>query len=306
MSLRHIFLAILVAAIWGFNFIVLKIGLKEMHPYLYGAGRFLIVSLPILFIKKPKVSWPLLGGAGLMSGFFKFTLMSMGVAAGMAAGLASLVLQSQAFFTLIFSVILLKSKIKLNQVVGMLIAFVGMALIGWHMQGESSLLGFLFILAAAICWGILNILYRKVGNVDMFALTVWSSIFVPLPLFCISLYEIGFTAITDSVLSMSIMGWVCLAYTACLASWVGSTLWAYLMRCYEPHLVAPFSLLIPVFGIAFSNLFLEEHFTPETAVASVLIFSGLIVNQWRTRKKDGANRPSQSQKVIQETPQKAA
>ncbi|MBW8308376.1 MAG: EamA family transporter [Candidatus Paracaedibacteraceae bacterium] len=306
MSLRHIFLAILVAAIWGFNFIVLKIGLKEMHPYLYGAGRFFIVSLPILFIKKPKVSWPLLISVGLMSGFFKFTLMSMGVAAGMAAGLASLLLQSQAFFTLIFSVVFLKSKIRLNQVLGMLIAFVGMALIGWHMQLESSVLGFIFIVAAAICWGILNIIYRKVGNVDMFALTVWSSIFVPVPLFCISLYEIGFREITDSILLMSTTAWVCLAYTACLASWVGSTLWAYLMRCYEPQLVAPFSLLIPVFGLAFATLFLDECFTLETAIASALIFSGLIVNQWRTRKKVLGNQSSHQEEGIHEALQKAA
>ncbi|WP_051908524.1 EamA family transporter [Candidatus Odyssella acanthamoebae] len=306
MSFRHIFLAILVAAIWGFNFIVLKVGLKEMHPYLYGAGRFFIVALPILFIKKPKVSWPLIVGVGLMSGLLKFTLMSMGVAAGMAAGLASLVLQSQAFFTLIFSVVLLKSKIRLNQVLGMLIAFAGMILIGWQMQVESSLLGFIFIIAAAICWGILNIIYRKAGDVDMFALTVWSSIVVPLPLLCISLHDVGIVGITESILSMSFRGWICLAYTACLASWIGSTLWAYLMRCYEPHMVAPFSLLIPVFGIIFANLFLDERFTLETAIASVLIFSGLMVNQWRTRKNISVNLSTDQERVVSEIPQKAA
>jgi O-acetylserine/cysteine efflux transporter len=306
MSIRHIFLAILVAAIWGFNFIVLKIGLKEMHPYLYGAGRFFIVALPILFIKKPTVPWPLIIGVGLISGVLKFTLMSMGVHAGMAAGLASLVLQSQAFFTLIFSVLILKSKIRLNQGVGMLIAFAGMILIGWQMQAESSLLGFIFILAAAICWGILNIIYRKAGNVDMFALTVWSSIVVPLPLLSISLQDIGMVGITESILSMSFIGWICLAYTACLASWVGSTLWAYLMRCYEPHMVAPFSLLIPVFGIMFANLFLDERFTLETTIASVLIFSGLVVNQWRPRKSIAVNLSIDQARAVNKGPQKAA
>lgn len=284
MSLRHIIIAILVAAIWGFNFIAVKAGLDEMPPYLYGAGRFFIAVLPILFIKKPAVSWSMIIAVGLTLGVFKFTLMFLGIYYGMAAGLASLVLQSQVFFTLLFSCLFFKSKIQLNQVVGMMIAVAGIALIAWNMQAESSMLGFFLIIAAAMSWGIANILYRKVGNVDMFALTVWSSLIPPIPMLCVSLYCDGFEVVRNSLLTMSGLGWLCLAYTACLSSWAGATLWATLIRTYEPHKVAPFSLLVPVFGITFASLFLGENFTMTTVIASILIFSGLVVNQWRGRR----------------------
>lgn len=283
MSLRHILIAIFVAAIWGFNFIAVKVGLTEMPPYLYGAGRFLIAALPVLFIKKPNLPWKMILAVGLALGVFKFTLMFMGIHYGMAAGLASLVLQSQAFFTLIFSVWVFKTKIRFNQSMGMLIAASGMLLIGWQMQADSSALGFFLIIAAAVSWGIANILYRKVGQVDMFALTVWSSVIPPIPMLGVSLYIDGIDVVRDSVLGMSSLGWTCLAYTACLSSWVGATFWATLIKSYEPHKVAPFSLLVPVFGVTFSYLFLDEYFTLATAGASGLIFLGLMVNQWKRK-----------------------
>jgi O-acetylserine/cysteine efflux transporter len=277
-------MAILVAAVWGFNFIAVKSGLNEMPPYLYGAGRFAIAALPALFVAKPRTSWAMIIGIGLTLGVFKFTLMFMGIHYGMSAGLASLVLQSQAFFTLLFSYLIFKSQIRPNQIIGMTIAAVGMILIAVDTQDQSSTLGFILILSAAVAWGIANILYRMVGDVDMFALTAWSSVIPPIPMFMVSVYSEGWDVVITSIQTMTSMGWLCLAYTACVSSWIGATLWAVLIKSYPPHKVAPFSLLVPVFGITFASLILGERFTQMNMIASCLIFAGLIINQWRVKK----------------------
>ncbi len=284
MSFQHIAMAILVAAVWGFNFIAVKSGLNEMPPYLYGAGRFAIAALPALFVAKPRTSWAMIIGIGLTLGVFKFTLMFMGIHYGMSAGLASLVLQSQAFFTLLFSYLIFKSQIRPNQIIGMTIAAVGMILIAVDTQDQSSTLGFILILSAAVAWGIANILYRMVGDVDMFALTAWSSVIPPIPMFMVSVYSEGWDVVITSIQTMTSMGWLCLAYTACVSSWIGATLWAVLIKSYPPHKVAPFSLLVPVFGITFASLILGERFTQMNMIASGLIFAGLIINQWRVKK----------------------
>lgn len=286
MKIRHILMAILVAAIWGGNFVVVKIGLSEIPPFIYGAGRFCISALPVFFIKKPNVPWKIILGISISLGVCKFTLMFMGIHLGVSAGLASLLMQSQMFFTLAFSLYFFQSKVLPNHIFGILLACFGMFLIGWQMNAESSLIGFLFIIMAAFSWGFSNILFRKAGNVDMFALTVWTSVIPPIPLL---LGELAYEGMDPLIHSLSggigSVGVLCLLYTACASTWIGGTLWGVLLRTYEPHRVAPFSLLIPIFGITFATLVLEEEVNMLVAVACCLVFLGLLINQWPVSAK---------------------
>lgn len=285
MKFHHILLAILVAAIWGFNFIVVKVGLSEMPPFIYGGARFVVALLPLFFfIKKPPVSWGLICGIGLTLGVAKFGLMFLGLHMGMSAGLASLVLQSQAFFTTALSVFLLKDKVRLNQIIGMIIAFCGIALIGMNLQEGSTVPGFLLILCAALSWSVSNILFKKAGNVNMFALVAWTSLIPPLPMYGLSLAFEGADALPQTLSQMTILGWGCLLFTTCGSTWIGSTLWGILLRTYNASQVAPFSLLIPLFGISFGHILLDEQFLPITYGACGLVFLGLLVNQWHGKK----------------------
>lgn len=285
MKIHHTFLAVMVAAIWGFNFIVVKIGLSEMPPFLYGSARFVVSVLPLLwFFRKPPVSWNLIVGIGMTLGVAKFGLMFLGIHVGMSAGLASLILQSQAFFTTALSVLLLKDKIQSNQILGMLVAFAGMALIGINLHEGSTLPGFLLILGAAIFWAFSNILIKLAGNVNMFALAVWISLVPPLPMYLLSCAFEGPAALSQALSQMTFLGWACLAFTACASTWVGFSLWGILLRTYDASLVAPYSLLIPVFGISFGHILLDEQFTLITYAACGLVFLGLLINQWGTRK----------------------
>lgn len=280
MKLSHVLIAIFVAAIWGFNFVVVKIGLKELPPFVYGAGRFMIAATPIVFFwRKPAVSWKIISGIGLTLGFIKFSLMFLGIYVGMSAGLASLVLQSQVFFTVALSMIIFGSRIQVNQILGMVIAFAGIVIIGWQMQTTSSLVGFLCILGSAVAWSISNILYRKAGDVDMFHLTVWTSLIPLIPMLLAACWFEGQDVFMESMLSLSWVGYLCLLFTACASTWIGATLWGVLLRAYDATRVAPFSLLIPIFGMSSAWLVIGEQLSLVTLCACGLVFTGLVINQ---------------------------
>lgn len=282
MTLSHILIAIFVAAIWGFNFVVVKIGLNELPPFVYGAGRFIIAVTPIVFLwRKPAVSWKIISGIGLTLGVAKFSLIFLGIYVGMSAGLASLVLQSQVFFTVALSMIIFGSRIQFHQVLGMIIAIAGIFIIGWQMQTTSTFLGFLCILGAAVAWSISNILYRKAGNVDMFHLTVWTSLIPPIPMLLAAYWFEGPSAFMESMVSLSWVGYLCLLFTACASTWIGATLWGVLLRAYDATRVAPFSLLIPIFGLSSAWLVIGEQLSTVTLAACGLVFLGLVINQIR-------------------------
>lgn len=281
MSLRHILTAILIAALWGANIVVVKVGLNELPPLAYGAGRFVLSALPIFFVSRPTVSWKLIGAIGLTLGVFKFTLMFFGMHLGMSAGLASLILQSQIFFTVVLSVLLYKSQMRAHQLMGMMVAMIGIVLIALQMHVESTLLGFACILGSAMSWATSNLLYRRAGQVDMLSLTVWTSLIPPIPLILASFWMEGPEVIISSFQHMSYVGGACLLFTACGSTLIGTTLWGTLLKHYDAVQVAPFSLLIPVFSMLLSWLFLNEQFSATTLLACVLVFLGLVVNQWQ-------------------------
>lgn len=280
-------MTIVVAAVWGFNFIAIKIGLTEISPFVYGAGRFMIAALPAIFIKKPNISWGIIIGIGLLT-FTKFTLMFMGIHMKVSAGLASLVLQSQGFFTIALSVLFYKAKISSNHILGMIVALIGMILIGYQTDNQTTLIGFSMIIGAALSWAYSNILYRKAGKVDMFALTVWTSVIPPIPMLMGELMLEGTDNFISSITTITSLGWMCLCYTACISTWIGATLWGILIRTYEPHRIAPFSLLVPIFGISFANLILGEELSVLMSIACTFIFIGLIINQWPDVSDDKA------------------
>lgn len=282
MSIKSISLAILVCALWGFNFSFVKLGLNELPPLLYSALRFTVAALPVIgFVKKPAVSWRIIIGIGFMLGFVKFSLTTLGMNAGMSPGLTSLVLQTQVFFTLALSFIFFQKNIRKRQILGMFIAFSGIVLIGISNGGTTSIMGFVMIVGAAFAWASSNILFQKAGSVDMFPLVVWTCLIPPVPLFILSYFFEGPTVIVESISSISFNTILCLIFSAWGSTWIGSTLWATLLRRYNAARVAPYSLLIPVFGLTSSWALVGETFSGTTIIATALIFLGLIINQWK-------------------------
>ncbi|PWC39009.1 EamA family transporter [Azospirillum sp. TSO35-2] len=281
MRASHILLAVAVAAVWGFNFVAIKVGLRDFPPLLFSCLRFALAALPLLVLgwrQGPPVPWRLVIGIGVMLGVVKFPLLFLGIDVGMPAGLASLVLQAQAFFTAIFAAFALGDRPGPRQILGMLVAFAGVGLIATELPAGESLLGLGLTLAAAAAWGVSNILMKQAKAPDLFRLMVWVSLIPPLPLLILSAALEGPDRIVHAFTTLTLVGVGSLLYIAAAATLFGFAAWGFLMRHYPASLVAPFSLLVPIFGMSSSALFLGETFTTAKLAGGVLVFAGLALS----------------------------
>lgn len=284
MPIRHIALALLVVAIWGFNFVVIKLSVAALPPLLAAALRFLFAALPLVFfIKPPKVAWPLVVAYGFAFGVGLYGFLNLAMAWGMSAGLSSLVLQTQAFFTMALAFVLLGERPRSVQVLGAAIAFAGIAVIGADRLAGAALLPLGMTLLAALCWGAANILIKKAGKVDPVSLTVWGALVVPLPLLALSLLFEGPLAVSDALLGF---GWgdaALIAFLAYPATLLGMAIWSWLLGQHPASVVAPFTLLVPITGLASGYLVLGETISSVEIVGALLVIAGLLVTLLRPR-----------------------
>jgi O-acetylserine/cysteine efflux transporter len=275
MSLKHILLAIAVAAIWGFNFVVIHWGLGDMPPLLLSAMRFLVAALPaVFFVKRPQISW----GALAVITFFhvsQFNLLFLGMNAGLPAGIASIVIQVQAFFTVLLAAVLLGEKPGGRQIAGMALAFAGMVVIALSKGGSGTLVGLALTIAGGLSWAITNILIKRAGSIDMIALFIWVAALGTVPMFAVSYLVEGPDQIWSALTNLSMSGGLSIVFMAYGATIFGFGVWAILLHHYQAARVASFSLLVPVFGMGAAALLLGEEFTSDRLLAAVLVLAGL-------------------------------
>ncbi|WP_192983410.1 EamA family transporter [Pseudomonas sp. EggHat1] len=287
MTPKDLLLALLVIVVWGLNFVVIKVGLHGMPPMLMGALRFMLAAFPaILFVRRPQVPlrWMLAYGMTISVGQFAFLFYAMYV--GMPAGLASLVLQSQAFFTLFFAALFLGERLRRSNLFGLLVAASGLVLIGLQGGQAMTLAGFALTIAAASMWALGNVVTRKLGRVNLVGLVVWGSLIPPLPFLALSLWLEGPELIGQSLRTLSLDSLLVLAYLAFGATILGYGLWSRLLSRYPASQVAPFSLLVPVVGISSSALLLGERLGSLQMVGAALVMAGLLINVWGGRLLD--------------------
>jgi O-acetylserine/cysteine efflux transporter len=276
----HVGLAVLVAAIWGLNFVIIDVGLDDFPPLLLSALRFALASTPLLVMRGgPGVPWRWIVAVAVAIGIVKFSLLFIGMDVGMPAGLASLVLQVQAFFTVGFAAVLLRERIRPVAAAGLALATAGLALVATGLDGAATPGGFALVIAAAGAWGIGNVAIKRAAPADAFRFMTWWCVIPPLPLLALSLAFEGPGEVGDALASIDLGGIAAVAYLAFAATTVGWELWAYLMRAYPSSTVAPFSLLVPVFGLGFSALLLDEPVGPRVIVAAALVVSGVLLTQ---------------------------
>ncbi|HLD67872.1 MAG TPA: EamA family transporter [Pseudomonas sp.] len=279
MSPKDLLLALVVIIVWGLNFVVIKVGLHDMPPMLLGALRFMLAAFPaVLFVKRPQVPlrWLLAYGLTISLGQFAFLFSAMSV--GMPAGLASLVLQSQAFFTLFFAALLLGERLRLANLFGLLVAACGLLLIGLQGDRSMTVAGFVLTLCAAAMWALGNVVTRKVGKVNLVGLVVWGSLVPPLPFLALSWWLEGPAAIGTALRGISLDSILVLVYLAFAATLLGYSLWSRLLSRYPVSQVAPFSLLVPVVGLTSSALLLDERLGPLQLLGALLVMLGLLIN----------------------------
>lgn len=272
--------ALLVVTIWGVNFVVIRIGLDDMPPVLFTALRFVFAALPmVFFVKRPAVAPGLLVGYAAFQFAFQFALLFSGMSLGFPPGLASLVVQLQAFFTIGLALLLIGERPRLNQLLGAVVAFGGIGLVAVHLYGEASLAGFLLVIGAACSWAAGNIFTKKIGKVDVLALVVWGSLLAAPPLLAFSLIVEGPQRVGDALLGMGWSAFGAILFQAWPTTILGFGIWALLIRRYPAATVAPFTLLVPVAGMLSAALFLGEALQWWKLAAAALVLAGLALNQ---------------------------
>ncbi|GAA4057620.1 EamA family transporter [Nonomuraea soli] len=276
---RHVALAVALAAVWGFNFVVMQVGLRHFPPLLYAALRFGLAAFPaLLFVGRPGVAWRwVLGVAGAI-GIGQFGLLLVGMKLGMPAGLASLVLQASAVFTVVFAVLLLGERLTTRRVVGLGIAFVGIFLVAVDFGLSAPLLPFLLCVGAAAAWGLGNVIQRRATPPDSLRFMVWVSALSAPPLLLLSVLVEGVPTI-----SFELEGWLSLGYVAFISTLGGFGVWGWLLKRYDASTVAPYSLLVPVFGLTSAALFAGESVSAVDVAAGILVVSGVLYAGTRAR-----------------------
>ncbi len=278
-------LAMLVVVVWGLNFVVIKMGLHNMPPMMLAGLRFLLVAFPaMLFVARPKIPFRLLVAYGLTISFGQFAFLFCAIKFGMPAGLASLVLQAQAFFTIILGVVVFRERLQTKQIVGIALAVIGvLILIEGSLGGQHvALLGFMLTLAAAFSWACGNIFNKKIMQLEsrppILSLVVWSATIPVLPFFVASLLMDGPATMLQSLAAIDLTTILSLIYLAFVATIIGYGIWGSLLGRYETWRVAPLSLLVPVVGMASAAVLLDETLSGRQMVGAVLIMAGLYIN----------------------------
>jgi len=285
-------LALVVIVVWGVNFVVMKWGLQEVSPLLLCALRFMAASLPFLvWVRRPQsLSWGLLAAYGLVQGVGQFGLLFVSMQLGMPAGMASVVLQTQAFITLLMAAVLLNERPHPWQWLGLCIAIGGLIIIGSAHDDSATqmtLIGFLCTVGSAAMWAASNLITRhaaKHGPYEPVPFLVWSSVFPIIPLLLMSLWlEGGWSAMQSQLAGMTWQGIGAVAYLSLLSTLLGYGLWTKLLQRYPASTVAPLSLLVPVIGLISAILLLGEFPTAMQWLGTVGVLLGMMVNQFGGR-----------------------
>ena len=286
---RDILLAIIVAGIWGLNFVAAHWAVAEMPPLLVAGLRYVIAVLPAIFlVKRPRVALSILVDYGLFVGAGQFGLLFSAIKLGMPAGLASMVVQIQVFLSIGLAVLFLGERPSRSTLIGALIAFGGIGVIAVERLEGAALLPLLLTLAAAASWGLANLITKKAGRIDMLAFVVWSSLLPPIPLFALSLMLDGPGAWSLGLTNLTLLGIGSLLFIGWAGTIVGYGGWSMLLSRHPASTVAPFALLVPVTGMLASAALLGETISGLEALGAVLVFLGLLTHVFGPRPRSVA------------------
>lgn len=278
LSPRHASMALLAVFVWGTNFVVIKAALSVLPPLLLATLRFAFASLPfLLFVKRPTTPWRWLIGGGMFIGAGQFGLLFIAMHADISPGLASLVIQTQVFFTIALAAWALHERVHANQLVGLAIATIGVATIAWHLDATTTPRGLGLVIAAAVCWSLGNLCSKLARTPDMLAFTIWSSVFAIPPLAAMSLAVEGWPAIRVGLERADASIWAAVLWQAVGNSLLGYGIWNSLLSRYPAAAVTPMALLVPVFGMSASALVLGEPMQPWKLFAAALVLAGIAI-----------------------------
>ena len=284
-------MALAIVAIWGTNFVVMKNCLAVFPPFMFAALRYSFALLPMaFFIPRPKVSLWNLALYGVLIGVGQFGIVYYAVNSQISPGLASLVIQTQVFFTIGFAMLLNKERLRLYQVFALLLALIGLLIIALHTDATTTLLGLALMVFAGFSWGAANTVGRYAGisrPADLFAYVVWASAFAVPPLLLISaVFEGGVTHLSQVLVQAPLGAWLGVLWQSWGNTLFGYAAWAWLLSKHPAAVVAPMPLLVPIFGMGASAIYLGEDLPIWKLFAAGLVMVGLLINVSWPRLKE--------------------
>ena len=276
----HLALALAVVAVWGSNFVVIKVALDHLPPLLFASLRFFFVAFPaVFFFKRPNVAWSRLATYGILIGLGQFGILYIAMNGQIAPGLASLLMQTQVFFTIGLSMVLSGERVKAFQVIALLIAAAGIGVIMAHADASTvTPLGLVLTFIASMSWAGGNITAKRDPGADMLAYVCWASLFSIPPLVILSLTLEGWPAMVHAVRVADAATWAAVAWQSVGNSLFGYSVWGWLLARHPAATITPMALLVPVFGMITANLMLGEAMPVWKLTAAGLVMLGLGVN----------------------------
>ncbi|MBL8479455.1 MAG: EamA family transporter [Sterolibacteriaceae bacterium] len=279
LPLRHFLLALAVVAVWGINFVVIKFALGALPPLLMATLRFGLVLLPgLFFCARPAVPLGNLALYGFLIGFGQFGLLYVAMNGHISPGLASLVIQLQVFFTIALAMRMSGERVRRYQWLALLLAAGGIVVIVLHTDGSTTPLGLLLVLLAALAWAGGNIAAKPGAPANMLAYVVWSSAFAVPPLLALSLAIEGWDAVAAALRTADGAAWAAVVWQAWGNSLFGYAAWGWLLARHPAATITPMAMLVPVFGMGASALWLDEALPPWKLAAAALVLAGLAIN----------------------------
>jgi len=246
--------------------------------------------VPVLVLPRPKVAWSRLIaiGATLFAG--QFLLQFFAIADSLPPGLASLLVQTQALFTIVLAAIVLRERPTARQIAGVTTAFAGLVLIVLTVGQDMTLLGFALAMGSAVSWAVGNILLKGIGDVEMFHLVVWLSLVPPLPALALALMMDGPAGLAYDLSNASSTAVIATLYLGVVGTILAYAIWGLLLRRYPAATVTPFALLVPFVGGYSSALVFGERFGPLRLAGMTLVLLGIaiIVVPWDRTGRRGA------------------
>lgn len=305
MPLRDRLLALVVAVVWGLNFPAIHLSLEQFPPFFLVALRFAVVAVPtMLLVPRPDVPWRWLVGYGAGFGVLQFLFLYLAMDTGMPTGLASLVLQSSAPFTVLLAGVLLRERLTARQVVGVGLAVAGLGGIAVHragLDGGAALLPVLLTLCGGLGWAIGNLCNRQARAAEPFRLMLWMTVVPPVPMLAVSLALEGPSAVASSFTGLGeprgLLALGGLAFTVVVATLLGSGIWTALMARHPSSTVAPFSMLVPVVGIGSSWLLLGDPTSAVELALGAVVVAGVLLGSSGRRRPAPAQAPAGSARV---------
>ena len=302
MPARDVALAVLVAVVWGANFVVIDLGLGDVPPTVFVAVRFVVVLVPALFlVPRPALPFRDVAAVGTFMSLGQFALLYTALAVGMPAGLASLVLQAQVAVTVLLSAVLLRERPSRQQVLGVVVGAVGLAVVGLGRSAATPAVGLVLVVASATSWAVGNVIARRAsahaaasptaapgggGLRAGLSMTVWSAVVVPIPLFALSLVLDGPEEVREALTQPGTAAVLSTLYTAWLASLVGYGIWNTLLARHPASAVVPFAMLVPVVGLTTAWAVQGEVPNGWEAAGGVLLLLGVAITTGVVRARD--------------------